>query len=105
MIDLHCDTASRLYYEGGKLKENKFSVDIKKLKTGKVSGQVFAHFIELDNCKNPYEEFLNMHNNFLKEINENKDSISIVTNVDELKIVNIIKKASYFYDVFFLYKK
>ena len=32
MIDLHCDTASRLYYEGGKLSRNKFSIDIKKLK-------------------------------------------------------------------------
>jgi membrane dipeptidase len=88
MIDLHCDTASRLYYEGEKLKENKFSVDIKKLKEGKANGQVFAHFIELDKCKNPYEEFLSMHNNFLKEINDNKDSISIVTNIDELKLVN-----------------
>ena len=78
MIDLHCDTASRLYYEGGKLKENKFSVDIKKLKTGKVSGQVFAHFIELDKCKNPYEEFLSMHNNFLKEINDNKDLVKYI---------------------------
>lgn len=88
MIDLHCDTASRLYYEGEKLKENKFSVDIKKLKEGKANGQVFAHFIELDKCKNPYEEFLSMHNNFLKEINDNKDSISIVTNIDELKLIN-----------------
>ena len=30
MIDLHCDTASRLYYEGGRLNKNEFSVDIKK---------------------------------------------------------------------------
>ncbi len=88
MIDLHCDTASRLYYEGGKLSRNKFSVDIKKLKEGGANAQVFAHFIEMDKCESPYEEFLAMHKNFLKELDENKESINIATNIKELEKVN-----------------
>lgn len=88
MIDLHCDTVSRLYYEGGSLRRNEFSVDINKLIKGGASAQVFAHFIEGDKCKNPYEEFLAMHNNFLKELGKNNESINIVTNVKELKKVN-----------------
>lgn len=88
MIDLHCDTASRLYYEKGKLKENNFSVDIKKLNEARAKAQVFAHFIELDKCKNPYEEFLDMYNNFTNEINENKNNIEIVRNINELNNAN-----------------
>lgn len=88
MIDLHCDTAARLYYEGGKLSENKYSVDIMKLKKGGINAQVFANFIDMNNCRNPYEEFLNMYNNFLKELDENKESINIVTNIKELEKVN-----------------
>ncbi|MBM6838189.1 membrane dipeptidase, partial [Clostridium saudiense] len=72
MIDLHCDTASRLYYDGGRLDRNEFSVDIKKLKKARAYGQVFAHFIEMDKSKNPYEEFLAMHRNFLKELDDNR---------------------------------
>ena len=33
-IDLHCDTASRIFYEKESLKKNSFSVDIDKLKKG-----------------------------------------------------------------------
>ena len=33
-IDLHCDTAMRMYEEKGKLKKNDFSIDIEKLKKG-----------------------------------------------------------------------
>lgn len=88
VIDLHCDTASRLYYEKGSLKGNKFAVDIKKLKEGRALAQVFAHFIELDKYDNPYDELLNMHNNFLKEIKENKCDINIATNIMELNKIN-----------------
>lgn len=88
MIDLHCDTASRLYYENGRLYKNEFSIDINKLKKGAVNGEVFAHFIELDKCKSPYEEFLAMNRNFMNELNENKESINVVTNVKELERAN-----------------
>lgn len=87
-IDLHCDTASRLLYENLKLKESICKVDIEKLKKAKAKAQVFAHFIELNIVENPYTEFINMYNNFISEIKENKDSIEIVRNLNELENVN-----------------
>ncbi|MDV4152433.1 dipeptidase [Clostridium sp. AL.422] len=87
-IDLHCDTASRLLYEDLKLKESVCKVDIEKLKKAKAKAQVFAHFIELNIVDNPYTEFINMYNNFMNELNDNKDSIQIVGNLRELDEVN-----------------
>ena len=87
-IDLHCDTASRLLYENLKLKESECKVDIKKLKKAKAKAQVFANFIELKIVDNPYTEFIKMHNNFLKELEENKNDIELVRNLLELEEVN-----------------
>ena len=87
-IDLHCDTASRLLYEDLKLKEGICKVDIEKLKKAKAKAQVFAHFIELNIVENPYTEFINMYNNFIREVKENEDSIEIVRNLNELENVN-----------------
>lgn len=87
-IDLHCDTASRLLYENLKLKESECKVDIKKLKKAKAKAQVFANFIELNIVDNPYTEFIKMHNNFLKELEENKNDIELVRNLLELEEVN-----------------
>lgn len=98
-IDLHCDTASRLLYEDLKLRESICKVDIKKLKEGKALAQVFAHFIELDLVKNPYEEFIKMYNNFIKELSENKDSIEVVRNLKELEEVNSLGKIGAFLSI------
>ncbi|MDU5106334.1 dipeptidase [Clostridium sp.] len=87
-IDLHCDTASRLLYENLKLRESICKVDIEKLKKAKAKAQVFAHFIELNIVENPYTEFINMYNNFIKELKENEESIEIVRNLKELENVN-----------------
>lgn len=87
-IDLHCDTASRLLYENLKLKESECKVDIKKLKKAKAKAQVFANFIELNIVDNPYTEFIKMYNNFLKELEENKNDIELVRNLLELEEVN-----------------
>ncbi|MGG7058546.1 dipeptidase [Clostridium nigeriense] len=87
-IDLHCDTASRLLYENFKLKESECKVDIKKLKKANAKAQVFAHFIELNIVDNPYTEFKKMYSNFMKELEENKNDIELVTNLLELEEVN-----------------
>ena len=87
-IDLHCDTASRLLYENLKLKESECKVDIKKLKKANSKAQVFANFIELNIVDNPYTEFKKMYSNFIKELEENKNDIELVTNLLELEEVN-----------------
>ena len=84
-FDLHCDTASRMLYEKGELKKNKFSVDIEKMKRGNALAQVFAFFIELQQNVDPYLEFERMYNNFINELDKNREEINIVTNIKELR--------------------
>lgn len=87
-IDLHCDTAGRMYYEKLKLKESICKVDIEKLKKGNCLGQVFAIFVDQKLNFDSYDEFKKIYDNFVAEINENKNEIEIVTNFDELKNVS-----------------
>lgn len=88
VIDLHCDTASRMYYEDLKLKKSICKVDIEKLMKAQVFAQVFAHFIDIKSVDNPYEEFLRMNKNLIEEIRENNSNIEIVTNLKELECVS-----------------
>ncbi|WP_297637724.1 membrane dipeptidase [uncultured Clostridium sp.] len=78
-IDLHCDTASRLFYEKDlSLRESICKVDIEKLKAGDALMQMFAFFIDLGEIKrSPFEEFSLMHENFMKELRKNKNEIEI----------------------------
>ena len=84
-IDLHCDTASRIFYEKESLKKNGFSVDIDKLKKGGAFGQVFAFFIDAGEVEDLESEFKSMYNTFIDEIEKNKSEIEIVRNINELK--------------------
>lgn len=83
-IDLHCDTALRLFHEDLKLEKSICKVDIQKLKKAKALAQVFAVFIELDCVDNPYNEFKRIYNNLINEIEVNSNDIIIVRNLDEL---------------------
>ena len=84
-IDLHCDTAGRIFYENLNLNKNICSIDIEKLKKGNCLGQVFAVFVNQKLNDNPYDEFINIYERFIKEIEANKSEIKIVRNIDELK--------------------
>ena len=98
-IDLHCDTAMRMYEEKGNLKSNDFRIDIEKLKKGQCMAQVFAFFVELQDNVDPYSYFSNMYDNFIKEINENSKEIEIVRNINELKKVNSNNKLGAFLSI------
>lgn len=98
-IDLHCDTASRLLYEGLNLKDSICKIDINKLNKSNALGQVFAHFIELDIVDNPYKEFIKMHSNFIKEIKRNSNEIEVVRNLIELEKANKLGKLGAFISI------
>lgn len=87
-LDLHCDTASWLLYENYELRKNKGKVAIEKLIKSNSIAQVFAHFIDLDCTDDPYQEFLNMYNRLISEINKNSNEIEVVRNVNELEEAN-----------------
>lgn len=98
-IDLHCDTAFRMLYEGEKLKSNNLSIDIEKMKMGETLAQVFAFFIELDKNMDPYLEFEKMYLNFISEIEANKETIEIVRNIKELETVEAAGKLASFLSI------
>ncbi|WP_010296140.1 dipeptidase [Clostridium senegalense] len=95
-IDLHCDTASRMLYEGLDLRESECKVSIEKLIKGGGLAQFFAFFVELDNKKDPFLEFKNQYDNFIYEVSKNKDKIQIVTNLKELEKCNLENKVGAF---------
>lgn len=87
-IDLHCDTAYRMIKEDLSLNDDACKVNIEKLKKGGALAQTFAFFVDLEEEKDPYDAFISMYNNFIKEVDKNKDKIEIVRNTDELKQCN-----------------
>lgn len=87
-IDLHCDTAYRMIKENLSLNDDVCKVNIEKLKNGGALAQTFAFFVDLEEEKDPYDAFISMYNNFIKEVYKNKDKIEIVRNTDELKQCN-----------------
>ncbi len=83
-IDLHCDTAGRIFYENSSLKNELCKVNIENLKRGGNLGQVFAFFVDKALNDDSYDEFMNLYNRFIKEIEENSKEIEIVRNNKEL---------------------
>ena len=89
-VDLHCDTAGKLYYgKGEKLKKNNLSVDIEKLKKAQAMAQFFALFIAKDHCENLFNTCDEMLDNLLMELKENESEISLA-----LTYNNVIKNSS-----------
>ncbi|SFC89250.1 dipeptidase [Clostridium uliginosum] len=84
-IDLHCDTASKIYYDELNIESDVCKVNIHKLKEGNALAQVFAFFIDQSITKTPYEEFLKVYNNFNLQINKHSSEIKIVKNLKELE--------------------
>lgn len=87
-FDMHCDTASRIFYEKAKLLENDYKVDINKLIKGNALGQVFAFFIDIGNIKDGFNEFVNMYNYFMQEYNNNLDKIKIIKDYKDIIFSN-----------------
>ncbi|WP_194190621.1 dipeptidase [Clostridium chrysemydis] len=84
-IDMHCDTGSRMLYEKKGLLKSDLKVDIEKLKKGDSLAQYFAFFIDKKEVKSPYEEFIKMYDNFIKEISLNKENIKLVKDYKDIK--------------------
>lgn len=88
IIDLHCDTISRLYTEQNQpdssLRKNSFQVDLIKMKKSDYLLQNFALFIDLSETNCPYETFLHQLAVFQREMAENSDLISPITSYSEI---------------------
>lgn len=91
IIDLHCDTISRLYdsKEKKELYKNDFHIDIEKLKRGNSKAQFFALYMDLEakykKGKTAFDHCLGMLDRFYNEIEKNSEHISIARNYDEME--------------------
>jgi membrane dipeptidase len=83
-MDLHCDTAGRIFYENLNLRNELCKINIKNLKAGENLGQVFAFFVDKKLNNDSYDEFMKLYNRFIKEIKKNSEQIEIVRNNKEL---------------------
>lgn len=89
IIDMHCDTISRIYQERkqqrtAKLRKNSFQLDLAKMKSAGYLLQNFALFIDLGETKNPHQTFLEQFAVFQEEMEQNADLISPVTSYSEI---------------------
>lgn len=81
VADLHCDTASLLYYTQGDLGHNAGHIDLEKLEKAQYIAQWFAYFIDIKEVKKAtlMEELEAMHRYFLEQLEKYKDRIIPVT--------------------------
>ena len=89
IIDMHCDTISRIYQERkqqktASLRENLFQVDLTKMKHAGYLLQNFALFIDLSQTKDPYQTFQEQFAVFQEEMVQHSDLISPVTTYSEM---------------------
>lgn len=95
-IDLHCDTAMHMLAKGTELYKNDICIDIEKLQKGKALAQFFAMFIEKDCVDDSYIYCKEMLSDFKKQLEINKDTISLCRNYDDLKRVESENKIGAF---------
>lgn len=79
IIDLHCDTISRLYAgpgEGVSLRHApQFQIDLEKMRKGNYLVQNFALFLDLAHTEHPAQTALSMADLYYSELDKNKDLI------------------------------
>lgn len=89
IIDLHCDTISKIYHERQRhkntgLRKNSFQVDLLKMKSSGYLLQNFAIFLDLGETDDPYGTFCRQLAVFEEEMNNNSDLISPVTSFQQI---------------------
>ncbi len=90
LIDLHCDTIFRLFYDEREvgLRDNELHVDLKKLRKADSLAQFFALFIDyqsvLEEGRDPFKESMEMLDRFYREVKENNDQIELARSFKDL---------------------
>ena len=89
VVDMHCDTISVILNkqrkgENTELRTNNLNIDIDKMKQGDYLLQNFAMYLPLEAVKHPLEECLNLIDCFYRELEKNKDLLSLVLSYDHI---------------------
>lgn len=93
--DMHCDTATELFTKNEGIIENKLHISIEKAKVAENYFQVFA-FWTPDDLKGEerYNNFINVYNNFIIEVNKHSEKIVICNNFAEINFAIDNKKTA-----------
>ncbi len=79
IVDMHCDTISRLLHEPSKsLRENDLHLDLHKMRKGDYLLQNFAMFVMLGRAENPMYECQRLIAKYYEQIEANSDMIAPV---------------------------
>jgi len=84
-IDFHCDTGTLILEQNQELKKNTLKIDIDKLQKGEALSQFFAMYIDSAKVNSSYDYCLKMLNTFKRELEKNKESISLCQTYDDLE--------------------
>ncbi len=90
VIDMHCDTISRLLNlqdEGSKetLRQNTGHLDLLRMKQGGYLLQNFALFVELDRDQDPWERVCRLYRLYREELKKNSDLIAPVLRFSDIE--------------------
>lgn len=85
VIDMHCDTISRLYdNKQTNLRQNDFDIDLEKMIKGDYLLQNFAMFIPLGLSNNPEKDCLDLIDKYYLELEKNSDLIRPVYHFQDI---------------------
>lgn len=87
IVDMHCDTITRLYFDDegdNKLAKNECHLDLEKMKMGDYLLQNFAVFLSMARHDNLPELTLKIIDFFKGELEKNKDTIKQVYSYDDI---------------------
>lgn len=80
IIDLHCDTIRRIYYDQSSrpaaLRKNHFHLDIEKMRRSDYLLQNFALFVDLEETDRPFETAIEMADCYYRELEANQEYIA-----------------------------
>lgn len=87
---MHCDTISEIHKEIQKgneisLKQNKLHLDLLRMKNNGYLLQNFALWLNIEKCKNPWNEFVSLYECYINELARNTDLIAPVTKFEDIE--------------------
>lgn len=86
LIDTHCDTAHELYKRGEALGKSTCHISIEKARKFKKYAQFFAIWSDKRRSDDEaFSDFIQIRDNFRREINEHSNDISFVTSFSEME--------------------
>ncbi|MBQ1877485.1 MAG: dipeptidase [Erysipelotrichaceae bacterium] len=85
VIDMHCDTITKLVYEKKDIRENDGHISLNKMQKGNYMMQCFAIFLYLKAYPHPFASCDSYIDDFYRFMQENSDIIKPVTTADEIE--------------------